>query len=66
MFAFRETRGPVEVAFTDRHGGVSGGPFASLNLAAAGADDAGRRCRQNLGRRRWQAFAGVGGRRPWR
>ncbi|HSV40820.1 MAG TPA: peptidoglycan editing factor PgeF [Nocardioidaceae bacterium] len=27
------------MAFTDRHGGVSGGPFASLNLAIQGGDD---------------------------
>ncbi len=33
MFAFQDARGDVEVAFTDRHGGISGGPFASLNLA---------------------------------
>ncbi len=33
VFAFQDTLGPVEIAFTDRHGGVSGGPFASLNLA---------------------------------
>lgn len=33
MFVYQDARGPVEVAFTDRHGGVSGGPFASLNLA---------------------------------
>lgn len=33
MFSFQESRGPVEVAFTDRHGGVSDGPYASLNLA---------------------------------
>lgn len=33
MFAFQDAHGPVEVAFTDRHGGVSGGPYASLNLA---------------------------------
>ncbi|HET6627285.1 MAG TPA: peptidoglycan editing factor PgeF [Nocardioidaceae bacterium] len=39
MFAFQDSRGPVDVAFTDRHGGVSGGPYASLNLAASGADD---------------------------
>ncbi len=38
MFAYRATRGPVEVAFTDRHGGVSGGPYASLNLAARRGD----------------------------
>lgn len=29
----------MEVAFTDRHGGASGGPFASLNLALVGGDD---------------------------
>ncbi|CAN5335925.1 peptidoglycan editing factor PgeF [soil metagenome] len=39
MFAFQDTRGPVEVAFTDRHGGISGGPYASLNLAARTQDD---------------------------
>lgn len=33
MFSFQDVHGPVEVAFTDRHGGVSGGPYASLNLA---------------------------------
>ena len=33
MFAFQDRRGAVEVAFTDRFGGVSAGPFASLNLA---------------------------------
>ncbi len=36
MFAFQDTRAAVQVAFTDRHGGVSGGPYASLNLAANG------------------------------
>lgn len=36
MFAFQDTHGPVEIAFTDRHGGISGGPFASLNLAEPG------------------------------
>ncbi|WP_396954644.1 peptidoglycan editing factor PgeF [Nocardioides dongxiaopingii] len=29
----RTSLGPVELAFTDRHGGVSGAPFDSLNLA---------------------------------
>ena len=29
----------MEVAFTDRHGGASGGSFASLNLALVGGDD---------------------------
>ncbi len=38
MFAFQDTHGPVEIAFTDRHGGTSGGPFASLNLAGATGD----------------------------
>ena len=33
MFAFQDKRGAVEVAFTDRFGGMSTGPFASLNLA---------------------------------
>jgi YfiH family protein len=33
VFAYQDRRGAVEVAFTDRHGGVSSGPFASLNLA---------------------------------
>ena len=41
MFAFQDALGPVEVAFTDRHGGTSGGPFASLNLAEPGSDAAG-------------------------
>lgn len=36
MFAFQDARAEVQVAFTDRHGGVSGGPYASLNLAANG------------------------------
>jgi YfiH family protein len=33
VFAFEDRRGAVEVAFTDRFGGVSAGPFAELNLA---------------------------------
>lgn len=35
MFAFHDTRAgahTVDIAFTDRHGGVSGGPYASLDL----------------------------------
>ncbi|HVH93510.1 MAG TPA: peptidoglycan editing factor PgeF [Nocardioidaceae bacterium] len=43
MFAFRDTQTEaahtVDVAFTDRHGGFSGGPFASLNLSASPGDD---------------------------
>jgi copper oxidase (laccase) domain-containing protein len=31
----------VDVAFTDRHGGVSSPPFASLNFGYASGDDAG-------------------------
>ena len=38
MFAYTASRGVVDVAFTDRHGGVSGGPFASLNLAVNGTE----------------------------
>jgi len=39
LYAARLTSGPVELAFTDRHGGVSGAPFDSLNLAWSGGDD---------------------------
>ncbi len=39
MFAFEDTHGGIGVAFTDRHGGTSGGPFASLNLSDATGDD---------------------------
>ena len=39
MYASRLTHGPVELAFTDRHGGVSGAPFESLNLGWAGGDE---------------------------
>ncbi len=41
MFAFRDSRARVDVAFTDRHGGVSGGPSASLDVGdrAARAGD---------------------------
>lgn len=56
MFAFRDTRGRVEVAFTDRHGGVSDGPFASLNLAVSGDDDP-LAVAENL-RRMVEAFTG--------
>ncbi len=63
MFAFRSAVGPVEVAFTDRAGGVSGPPFDSLNLAAVGDDDpsavATNLCRVQ------QAFAGTSYGEPW-
>jgi polyphenol oxidase len=39
VYAARLTHGPVELAFTDRHGGVSDAPFDSLNLAWAGGDE---------------------------
>jgi len=39
LYASRLTHGPVELAFTDRHGGVSGAPFDTLNLGWAGGDD---------------------------
>ncbi|WP_372727275.1 peptidoglycan editing factor PgeF [Nocardioides sp.] len=39
MYAFRTSHGPVDLAFTDRHGGASGVPFDSLNLALEGDDD---------------------------
>lgn len=43
MYAHRERRGPpgreVDLAFTDRRGGVSAAPFGALNLALAGDDD---------------------------
>ncbi|MGI8524360.1 MAG: peptidoglycan editing factor PgeF [Nocardioides sp.] len=40
MYAARVTHGPVDLAFTDRYGGVSGVPFDTLNLAWAGDDPA--------------------------
>ncbi|MGZ4445096.1 MAG: peptidoglycan editing factor PgeF [Nocardioides sp.] len=43
MYSFRATHGPadrpVDLAFTDRHGGVSAAPFETLNLAVTGDDD---------------------------
>jgi hypothetical protein len=39
LYAFRATHGPVDLAFTDRYGGVSGVPFDELNLALESADD---------------------------
>ena len=38
MFAFQHARGAVDIAFTDRHGGTSGGPYASLNLGGVTDD----------------------------
>lgn len=39
MFAFRTTIGGADLAFTDRHGGVSEGPWGSLNLGTSNGDD---------------------------
>jgi YfiH family protein len=41
VYSFKQSIGPVTVAFTDRRDGVSGVPFESLNLAIEGADDPG-------------------------
>ncbi len=38
MYAYRTSHGPVALAFTDRHGGVSGAPYDDLNLALDGDD----------------------------
>jgi polyphenol oxidase len=51
VYAYRTTHDPVgrpvELAFTDRYGGVSAAPFDSLNLAVEGGDDEAAR-EQNL------------------
>lgn len=39
MYAFRSTHGLVELAFTDRLGGVSAAPYDELNLALVSGDD---------------------------
>ncbi len=39
MFWARLRHGRVDVAFTDRHGGVSSGPWSSLDLGTGGGDD---------------------------
>jgi YfiH family protein len=38
VFLYRTSLGPVDLAFTDRYGGVSGVPYDELNLAVADAD----------------------------
>lgn len=38
MYFHRDADGPVDLAFTDRYGGVSGAPFDELNLAIDGDD----------------------------
>ena len=47
MYAFRASHGPVDLAFTDRFGGVSGVPYDELNLALSGADSADDRARNH-------------------
>jgi YfiH family protein len=63
VFAFQDIAAPVEIAFTDRHGGVSGGPFASLNLAEPGSAPAAAPGEAEAVRRNvdltLRAFAGV-------
>lgn len=53
MYHWRTTldssRGPVDLAFTDRYGGVSAAPFDELNLALDDADDPSARA-ENLRR----------------
>jgi YfiH family protein len=39
VYSHRSSTGPVDLAFTDRHDGVSAVPFDSLNLALVGDDD---------------------------
>lgn len=40
MYSFRSSFGPVDLAFTDRFGGVSGVTYDELNLALVGGDAA--------------------------
>jgi polyphenol oxidase len=47
VFLFRESRGPIEVAFTDRHDGVSEGPWESLNLGTSNGDEPARVARNH-------------------
>jgi YfiH family protein len=39
VYSFRSAHGPVDLAFTDRYGGVSAAPFDELNLSVSGDDD---------------------------
>jgi YfiH family protein len=39
VFAFRDSVAAAELAFTDRHGGLSTGEWASLNLGTSNGDD---------------------------
>ena len=42
MIRWEHAPGPYEVVFSTREGGVSEGPFASLNLGRATGDEPGR------------------------
>ncbi|MCW2785730.1 MAG: yfiH [Marmoricola sp.] len=55
MFRHRASLGPVDLAFTDRFGGVSVVPYDELNLALEGGDDV--RCRAENHRLVMDAFA---------
>lgn len=55
MYFWRGDLGPVELAFTDRLGGVSGAPYDELNLALEDGDDSAARA-ENL-RRAYADFA---------
>jgi hypothetical protein len=39
VYFWRSSHGPVDLAFTDRHGGASAAPYDELNLALEGGDD---------------------------
>jgi YfiH family protein len=39
VYSHRSSTGPVDLAFTDRHDGVSAVPYDTLNLALVGDDD---------------------------
>jgi YfiH family protein len=45
VYSHRSSTGPVDLAFTDRYGGVSAVPFDSLDLALVGDDDPDARSR---------------------
>ena len=64
VYSHRSTHGPVDLAFTDRYGGVSAVPFDSLNLAPRAATTTRRDRRRNLGRLLADFAPGDGRRRP--
>lgn len=57
MFAYRSRHGQTGLAFTDRHGGVSQGPWGELNLGRTDLDDVDA-VRENF--RRVRTALGVG------